>query len=173
MLHSLCESWFSPRRSVRVLLSGVVYCRQYGGGWQLSCKGDDAPELQGGQVPMIGRSGTNYRKDPTSCGRHVDDEQHLALERAQRHLLAIHQGRNVYVFGQVTVRVHSFNNVPYQPRNLESRCVLRAYPRQNRPKLKRTAPNRPKSPRTELGTSGTTVVRTWLGTLFKEPTRTD
>ena len=25
------------------------------------------------------------------------------------------------------VRVHSLNNVPYQPRKLETRCVLRAY----------------------------------------------
>ena len=32
--------------------------------------------------------------------------------------------------------------------------------------------NRPKSPRTEPGTSGTTRVRTWLGTLFKDCTRT-
>ena len=34
--------------------------------------------------------------------------------------------------------------------------------KRNGPKLKKTAKHRPKSSRTELGTSGTTVVRTWL-----------
>jgi len=32
--------------------------------------------------------------------------------------------------------------------------------------------NGPKSPRTETGTSGTTRVRAWLGTSFKDCTRT-
>jgi len=70
----------------------------------------------------------------------------------------------------VGVRVHSFNNVPYQHRDLENRCILGAYPRRNRPKLNKTAQHRPKSSRTAPGTSGTIRVRTWLGTLFEECT---
>jgi hypothetical protein len=58
------------------------------------------------------------------------------------------------------------------PRNLQTRCVLGAYARQNSPKLKKNAQNSPELPRTELGTSGTTVVRTLLETSLEEPTRT-
>jgi len=64
----------------------------------------------------------------------------------------------------VPVRVHSLNNVPYQPRNLEARCVLGAYLRYNRPELDKTAQIRRKSPHTEPKSSGTTRVSTWLGT---------
>jgi len=44
--------------------------------------------------------------------------------------------------GPSQIRVHSLNNVPYQPRNLETRCVLGPYLFQNRPKLNETAQNR-------------------------------
>jgi hypothetical protein len=70
-------------------------------------------------------------------------------------------------------RVHSLNNVPDQPRNLDNSCVLLGtYLRYNRPKFNKTAQNRRKLPHTEPRTSGITRVRTWLGTLLKECTRT-
>jgi hypothetical protein len=67
------------------------------------------------------------------------------------------------------VRVHSLNNVPYLAWNLICRCVLGAYvPTLKSPKIDQ---NRPKSPNIPLSSAwnlrGTTVVRTWLGTLFK------
>jgi len=44
--------------------------------------------------------------------------------------------------GTMCVRVHSVNNVPYQPWNLETRSVLAAYLRFNRQRLNETAKNR-------------------------------
>ena len=70
------------------------------------------------------------------------------------------------------VRVHSLNNAPYLAWNLHLGAFLGACLRLNRPKSIKTAQKRRTSHRRALGTSGTTVVCTWLGTLFKEPTRT-
>jgi len=48
-------------------------------------------------------------------------------------------GRDYCIVYLYTVRVHSLNNVPYQPINLENRRVLEAFLRYNRPKLDKAA----------------------------------